>query len=405
MSKMSGNPGTFVEKASRFEKIDLLFIGFLSWTFLGLASLVFFLLNQAFQATNDSDIFYQEDNASMKSEIKSDERVIFFLTTASFDPLKNQWEIPIHGWIFEPEENSIKRKVALFALAKVLGLESEDADTEVFKKRGRTFLVDNEGEKKISIHLGSTLHFAGESKSNGHFKNTFYLSSEEVDRDKKSENGTDWLYFQAITKENDERVFEGKILLAPPQGITVISDIDDTVKISEVLNRKALLKNTFLTEFQVVPRMPSFYRELQKDGAIFHFVSSSPWQLFSDLLEFLNKNEFPQATIHLKLFRVKDSTFFDLFASSEITKPKIIEPIMERFPERQFILIGDSGEKDPEIYTQLARKYPKQVIAIYIRDVTGENATALRYQKLFEGLSPSLWQIFTDPDEIIYQKK
>ncbi|MGB7326045.1 MAG: App1 family protein [Rubripirellula sp.] len=59
---------------------------------------------------------------------------------------------------------------------------------------------------------------------------------------------------------------------------------------------------------------------------------------------------FPEGTFHLKQFRLKDSSVLDLLSSQQETKRSAIVPILEAFPQRQFILIGDSGEQDPEIY-------------------------------------------------------
>lgn len=79
------------------------------------------------------------------------------------------------------------------------------------------------------------------------------------------------------------------------------------------------------------------------------------------------------------------------------TKPRAIEPLLHAYPARKFVLIGDSGEQDPEVYAKMARQYPQQIVRIYIRNVTDEPADSTRYQKCFEGLPPKLWRIFEDP--------
>ena len=74
--------------------------------------------------------------------------------------------------------------------------------------------------------------------------------------------------------------------------------------------------------------------------------------------------------------------------------------MLERLPKRKFVLVGDSGEKDPEIYGALARQYPQQVLRIFIRDTTGEAADSPRYARPFEGLPRLKWQIFHDAVEL-----
>lgn len=336
------------------------------------------------------------------SPIRSDEVVVFFPTCGRLD--KETWIVPIHGWIFEPELDSPMRRLALDLFRRSLGLEKEEADAVTFKRRARAFLVDNERGKKLSIRLGGRVYPLEESAANGHFHGTVRLTGEEAQK-LLQENKDGWVDFQAVTRPDDERVFRGRAQLIGPTGISVISDIDDTIKVSEVLKRRALLANTFLREFQAVPGMADLYRDWAATGATFHYVSASPWQLYEPLSEFFAKENFPPATYHLKAFRWKDSSFFQLFADPEATKNQAIVPLFEAYPRRRFILVGDSGEKDPEIYANLLRKFPAQVARILIRDITGEDAAAPRYQKTFAGLAADRWRIFRNADELARMKK
>jgi phosphatidate phosphatase APP1 len=77
-----------------------------------------------------------------------------------------------------------------------------------------------------------------------------------------------------------------------------------------------------------------------------------------------------------------------------------IEPLLKDFPDRRFVLIGDSGEKDPEIYGAMARKHPEQIARILIRDVTGQSAGATRYTRAFVDVPKDHWRIFKEPSEI-----
>jgi phosphatidate phosphatase APP1 len=161
-----------------------------------------------------------------------------------------------------------------------------------------------------------------------------------------------------------------------------------------------LVRNTFCRPFQPVPGMAALYQSWTlSHGAAFHYVSASPWQLYLPLAALVCSNGFPAGTFHLKQFRVKDDTFFDLFQSPETFKLGAIEPLLARFPRRQFVLVGDSGEQDPEIYADLARRHPAQIRRIHIRDVTGEPADAARYLETFRGLPPALWRVCSQPGD------
>ena len=163
------------------------------------------------------------------------------------------------------------------------------------------------------------------------------------------------------------------------------------------------LANTFLREFLPVPGMARLYQKWASAGAAFHYLSSSPWQLYPSLLEFIDRQGFPSGSFHLNTFRVKDKSFFNLFQSSQITKPPRIEAILNRYPLRSFILIGDSGEKDPEIYGVIARRYPRQIEHMYIRNVQPDQVQKQRFVRAFNTLPRNQWTLFTDAGEIIFR--
>jgi phosphatidate phosphatase APP1 len=110
----------------------------------------------------------------------------------------------------------------------------------------------------------------------------------------------------------------------------------------------------------------------QRDGASFHYVSASPWQLYVPLEEFTRSNAFPMGSFHLKEFRWRGERFLNRFASPEDYKIRTIEPLLQAAPRRRLVLVGDSGERDPEAYGELARRHPEQVVAIFIRELAGK---------------------------------
>lgn len=335
--------------------------------------------------------------ATWQSPIKRDEVVVFFPTHAHLDASGMTWIVSIHGWIHEPESDSIGRRLLLEAFRKALELEEADARSATFTARALPFLADNERGKMVPIRLGETVHRVGPSRPNGHFTGTVRLTVAEGQA-LADEDG--WVTFRAVTREGDARVFEGRAQLIGPRGVSIISDIDDTIKISEVRDKKALLANTFLKEFQPVAGMAEAYRAWSGRGAAFHYVSSSPWQLYGPLASFLRANGFPEGPVHLKDFRWTDTSFFNLFLSPEETKPAAIAPILEAFPERTFILVGDSGEKDPEVYAGLKARYPERIARIIIRDVTAEGAGSERYRRVFANVPKDQWRIINSAEEL-----
>ena len=334
------------------------------------------------------------------SQIKRDEVVVFYPTCAHLDSQGKTWIVPIHGVIFEPEGNSLKRTLLVEGIRRQLDVESGTPEAEVFDRRARLFLVDHERGKEISIRLSSRTYRVGKSGANGHFAANVRLSVAEANRllgDRPTDGS--WGSFQAITRAGDDRQFEGRFQCVGNSGLSVVSDIDDTIKDSQVTDRRVLLRNTFLKDFKPVSGMADAYGRAAERGVVFHYVSASPWQLYGPLAEFCRREGFPPGSFHLKHVRPTDSSALSLLGSQEATKLRAIEPILATFPGRRFILIGDSGEQDPEIFGKVAREHPDQIAAICIRNVTDEAAQSDRFRAAFQGIAPGLWMLFRQPTE------
>ena len=158
-----------------------------------------------------------------------------------------------------------------------------------------------------------------------------------------------------------------------------------------------------MREFVAVEGMPEVYRRWQDLGAAFHYVSSSPWQLSACLCQFLGAAGLPAGSMHLKLFRLKDSTPLGRLPSRKRSKRRKIEQILADFPARRFVLVGDSGERDPEVYAEVARRRPAQVAGIVIREVPAKAApdkVRARLLRLARRLPSSPFTVFRSPDEL-----
>jgi len=177
----------------------------------------------------------------------------------------------------------------------------------------------------------------------------------------------------------------GTVLVVPADApFLVVSDFDDTVAISNVTSKRKLLASAFLKDGDTQPAvegMARFYGCLATAGlpAPFAFVSGSPVQFAPRVGRFLEKNGFPPAALYLR--NLGPSTLKGY-------KEPILRMLAARFPQ-PLVLVGDSGEKDPEIYRALSKELPGRVLRTYIRRA-GPSGPARR----FEGML-----LFRDPDE------
>ncbi len=337
-----------------------------------------------------------DDMPEIHSDIKLDENVIFFNTAGWLDDDNRYWHLPIHAWVYQPQDSVIRKKLGAALLAKKYNLKVTPENEGNFRERVNLLIADNERGKKIVIRIAGQDIELPETSANGHTVEILKLPVDVVSAFSVQSR----LHYFAVTDLNDTRRFEGDVQLVAPVGVSVISDIDDTVKITQVGDRKRLFENTFYRNFREVEGMSPLYRQLAAQNIAFHFVSSSPWQLYGPLQEFLGKAGFPPATLNLKSVRFRDKSLFDLFKKGTETKPKQIDQILRRFPRRQFILIGDNGEQDPEVYGDFARRYPSQIQRILIRNTNGDRPENERYQQAFSNIPLDNWQLFSNTEEI-----
>ncbi len=331
------------------------------------------------------------------SNLKTDEEILFFPTYGRYDQQAELWRFDVHGKVFESEYSSTKRAALIAALRASADISVGADDSAFLDDRIRPFLVDNERGKSVTIKVAGEQFMAGTSEANGHFSKSLALGADSLD---VTEGKNQIQEIEAVLRGGDSRTFTGRVHLIAPQGVSVISDIDDTIKHSQVTDKSELLQNTFLREFRAVEGMPELYTSLANSEVAFHYISGSPWQLYQPIDAFMSAAGFPQGTFHLKQFRLKDSSSLDILSSQQDTKIAAITPLLNAFPERDFILIGDSGEQDPEIYGQIAREHSDQIVGIFIRNVTGERSDDERLTTAFQNLPSDRWTLFDDVSQI-----
>jgi phosphatidate phosphatase APP1 len=327
----------------------------------------------------------------------TEETMRVFGTYAATSPDGDTLIVPIHVWVHEPERDTL-RKLAIEAFADGLDVEEGTAAYDVLRRRMFDFMVDNESGVEVFATLeGDGLepkeYLVGETPGHGHV--------DTVLRVPYTASNTKKVELTIRVEDADVEPQKLAIPVVSKSGTSVISDIDDTIKITNVVDTKELLANTFTREFRAAPGMAKLYRSWASDGAQFHYVSASPWNLQAELDRFAAEAGFPPGTYHLRIFRPKDiERTVRFLRSSQQHKLSSIRELLRHFPDREFILVGDTGESDPEIYARIARQFPKRVKKIYLRRVDGADNEASRFTKTFEGISDAKWTVFDDPEKL-----
>ncbi|CAJ2506629.1 Uu.00g078150.m01.CDS01 [Anthostomella pinea] len=169
---------------------------------------------------------------------------------------------------------------------------------------------------------------------------------------------------------NEDISYTEPVQVIEPKGVSLISDIDDTIKRSNIaLGTKEIFRNTFVRDLGelTVDGVKRWYNSLHDMGVDIHYCSNSPWQLYPVLATYFKLAGLPPGSLHLKRYSGMLQGIFEPVAER---KKGTLEKIMNDFPERKFLLVGDSGEADLEVYTELAVANPGRIVAIFIRDVT-----------------------------------
>ncbi len=170
---------------------------------------------------------------------------------------------------------------------------------------------------------------------------------------------------------------EGYLMVSPVfSQFGVISDIDDTVLVTGATSLLQTARLTFLGN--AYTRLPfagvaAFYRALQSGPVTtlfnpIYYVSSSPWNLYDLLVDFFRIQGVPKGPILLRDLGLDPSLLSS--QSHHTHKLAMIRKVLDVNPQLPFVLIGDSGQQDPEIYAQVVRENPGRIKAIYIRDVS-----------------------------------
>jgi phosphatidate phosphatase APP1 len=228
-----------------------------------------------------------------------------------------------------------------------------------------------------------------------HWNNQFFYTKTETDGFFQFEWQSDeevlagWHNLKVDLLNAEEEIIntgKGKIFVPHSTQYGFISDIDDTVLISH----SGTTGKKLWSMFSKNPRsrktfadVVNYYRLLAKVHTQpdvpnpFFYVSSSEWNLYDYLNEFFKFNELPKGSFLLNNIK-KWYQLFKTGNSKHFGKLNRIERVLNVFPAQQFILLGDNSQSDPDIYKLIADKYPKQVFAIYIRNISREKEKITR---------------------------
>ncbi|CAF0941279.1 unnamed protein product [Adineta ricciae] len=317
-----------------------------------------------------------------------DKKGLFFVPSVAFRNRSStsNWILYNQGWYYE--ENPIQ---ALLVEKTFELIVQKDLD----RSRIKMFTAEGRKQKTVCID-GLDREMCTMTDDNGLVKNKFTVTNDEIQQFRQPGGSAGKVLFQ-ISVPNKNLRATSEVYLCDDHGVTFISDIDDTIKITEVTSSIQTLVNTFSGEFHAVPGMADMYRSWEKKyNATFAYLTASPDQLYPFLREFFEREGFPSGSAHMRHFTWLDANFISFFMSSNYMKRKteILHMFLENTRHRLFVLIGDIFQKDPDIYASIYAQYPNRIAKIFIRKYRDDLDGQQRLETLFENIPKAKWTTF-----------
>ena len=264
----------------------------------------------------------QSDFVAKPSAVNSSPHVkLYIFPTFAYADQRQEdaWRVRVDGVCLKSKTRRIKKKVLVNLLKRLIDVDDAQLDTELCQSRMEPFFLAPSKKRKITFRLDDRpLPIAKKTKRNGQFRGKLLVPHTDltVGSVQKGAFG-----LSAADQKTDTFAGDLSVQMIEPEGRSIISDIDDTIKFSNVENRVELLKNTFMRDFTAIEGMPAIYQQLFKLNYRFHYVTASPWQLFEPLQQFIDA-DYPKGSMHFRTFRLSDHLLkLSLIHISEPTRP------------------------------------------------------------------------------------
>jgi len=234
----------------------------------------------------------------------------------------------------------------------------------------RRLINDEQGNVSLRVRLG-TGEWRVHSDAEGYFR---------VEAQTPPGMTAGWQVAEVATESGDAKA-GGAVLLVPADNrLGIITDLDDTILISDVTDRSRLVRKTLFENYaqrHAVAGTAKYFSHLvqrnpQPAAAPLFYLSASPRQLHTGIQTFLDRNGFPGGVLITR--KITNDQTGDPLTDPVRYKITRIEQLLTVLPQVRFVLVGDDGERDPEIYDEIHRRHPERIEAVWIRRVSQNSA-------------------------------
>ncbi|ROV89603.1 hypothetical protein VPNG_10153 [Cytospora leucostoma] len=312
------------------------------------------------------------------------------------------WSAEFTAAVFSQHSSCIVGDSVLYIAARV-GLADDDKVKKTIEQRLRPFLMNIQpGKQVLALYGGDTQLKLSPGGRDG--------ISTDVKAIPAAPAGIITPTTALVPKETTG-LLQSRTFFAEQQGWVVISDIDDTIKVTQTSDPIGILRSTFVSEPKPIPGMPELYNFIQSEissASPFFYLSASPYNLYPFLRSFRDAH-YPHGQLMLRDASLMSlpGLLHSLTVGTQDYKVDRMNKIHKWLPTNKAICIGDSTQCDPEAYGDIYREHPDWIRAIFIRKVTDIAALGIdeknepkRFQYAFRGVPAHMWRVFEDPAEL-----
>jgi phosphatidate phosphatase APP1 len=199
----------------------------------------------------------------------------------------------------------------------------------------------------------------------------------------------------SLTAEGTDPVVANIFVVDPSSKFGVLSDIDDTVMVTALPRPFLAAWNTFVLDEHArrpVPGMAVLYERLLRahPGSPIIYLSTGAWNVAPTLGRFLHRNLYPRGTLLLTDWGPTHDRFF---RSGRAHKATNLARLASEFPHVKWLLVGDDGQHDEELYAEFASAHPSNVAAVAIRQLSTSEAVLAggRSRAVPDGTEDARW--------------
>ncbi|PHH85927.1 hypothetical protein CDD83_10988 [Cordyceps sp. RAO-2017] len=329
--------------------------------------------------------------------------IVWLLDNTAFQAVPGgSWRAEFVAAVFEREDKGRLVDV-VSGVARAVGLTDDAEERRTVEERVLPFLWDLRPATIITaLHQGKQLKL-GPTDVNGLSSNVLRVPGR---------TGGSLVRTLAKSGSGSGAIPQMQTYYAGPDGWGVISDVDDTIKVTLTSDPVGILRESFVSPPSPIPGMPELYAEMKSllpsDTAWF-YLSASPYNLYPFLKQF-RKRFYPPGTLILRdsSWKTVAGLLSALTLDTEEYKVDRMRKIHTWLPRRKMIAVGDSTQSDPEAYGEIYRTAPGWIKLILIRKVTDVAAVGIeeknereRFERAFEDVPSDVWHIFEDASECV----